>query len=58
MEVVFTEATISVIRMIINRVTSPTDDLKEEIITFKNGIDELENENNIKRYLFSNKLSC
>lgn len=41
-------AIFSVVKMAINRVTAPTDDLKEEITTLKRRIDELEKENLIK----------
>lgn len=46
--IVFTIAIFSVIKMATNRVTAPTNDLKEEITTLKKRIDELENEDNNK----------
>lgn len=46
--IVFIIAIFSVIKMATNRVTAPTDDLKEEITNLKKRIGELENENNNK----------
>lgn len=42
--IVFLIAIVSVFKMITNRVTAPTDDLKREVTNLKNRIDQLENE--------------
>lgn len=44
--IVFIIAIFSMIKMVINRVTAPTDDLKNEMTILKKRIDELENEDN------------
>lgn len=46
--IVLIMAIFSFIKMLTNRVTAQTDDLKEEITTLKNRIDELEKEDNDK----------
>lgn len=46
--IVFIIALFSVIKMVTNRVTAPTDNLRREITTLKKRIDGLENANNNK----------